>query len=376
MAFDTPTTVASTGWQSPQPVGSLLETFETQTPDLNAQGLEDPDKDKDAINIPITPSDKAGSLLENTKSEGTEDVPLEVGEDLLNVINALATEGTLDLFENREIKTVDDIRDLLTANINDKISLVNENIFQEQLSTLPPQFQSVMKYGLSGGQDVKTLLEQWGETERVFSIDVTTDEGKAEVVREYLTLSQYGTPEIINKDIETWKNLGTLDEKVDIFKPKLEQFHVEQIKSIENQARFQQEQEATYFNQYTEAVGQVLSQSDLNGLKLGNEVKQYVYENTQPIYQSQLTGKSIDGLQAVIEELKFGQNANPALYSELLLFATQPQLYREILANQLKESIAISKESTLRKKVASEAKGNIDIPVPKGNQRQNDNQRW
>lgn len=385
MAFETQTNNQS--WAGSQPTGSLLEELETnQTP--GNQGLTDPDKEKDDQTIQIPNSGTADSLLEPQKPAdsttpppaGTapaEIVGKPVSPEVLEAINGLADEGVIDLFDNREIKTVEDLKDLLAANVEDKISAVNENIFNETIASLPTQFQSIIRYGLDGGQDVQMLVQQWAATEQAFSLDVSTDEGKADAIRQYLTLTGYGSPEVINKDIETWKGLNMLDEKVAIFKPKLEQFHVEQVKQTENEAKAVAEQTARYQNSYTEAVGQTLSQADLNGLVLPNEIKQFVYENTQPLFQSQLTGQPVDALQAIVEELKFGQNVNPGFYAELLLHATQPEVYRDLITNSLKESVAINTERTLRKRVNAEVAGGVDVqkqPTPQ--QRNTANDRW
>lgn len=393
MAFET---TPAQSWNNSAPTGSLLENLDTlQAQTAATQGLTDPDKDKEDQTIQLPGQQNEGSLLENPKpadpnqpaappaattpaaTPAPEAVGKPVTAEVIEAINGLADEGVIDLFESREIKTVDDLKDLLAANIEDKISVVNQNIFNETMATLPPQFQSIIKYGLDGGQDVQKLVQQWAATEQAFNLDVSTDEGKADAIRQYLTMTGYGTPEVINKDIETWKGLNMLDEKVAIFKPKLEQFHVEQVKQIENQAKAAAEQTAAYQGRYTEAVGQTLAQDDLNGIVLPNEVKQFVYENTQPLYQSQQTGQPIDGLQAVIEELKFGAQANPAFYAELLLHATQPDLYRELIMTSLKENVAINTERTLRKRVTAEVNGGVEVqkqtPAPRQNQ---GNERW
>lgn len=389
MAFDNIPS-ANQSWGEPQASGSLLENFELNKTPAQA-GLDDPEDDKNKDLIPDGGVNSGESLLENKNNpttpaattpatpEGnstpTEEV--EVPKDVVDAINSLADTGIIDLFESREIKTIEDVKDLIAANIEEKISATNENIFQEQLSALPPQFQSIINYGLDGGTNVQQLVQQWAATEQAFSIDTTTDEGKAEAIRQYLTLTNYGTPEVINQDIETWKGLNKLDEKVAIFKPKLEQFHVEQVKNIEREAATEALQEQAYHANYTEAVGRTLSEDNLNGLVLPNNVKQFVYENTQPLYQSQLTGRPIDALQAVVEELKFGQNANPAFYAELLLHATQPEMYRELFSSRMKENVAVNTERKLRSSAARDASGGVEVQktTPKP-QPANNTQRW
>jgi hypothetical protein len=347
-----------TNWDNPKETESLLEGFEVQTDNsaLEKYGLQDPESDPNIIPDSVK-ENKDDSLLENIEKEKTDnlDKSKDDSPEIDSIASAAATllaeQGVISLYEDYEIKTKEDLVALVKDNIQDKLSEVNQNIFQEQLEALPPQFQSIMKYGLSGGTDVKSLLESWGEAERVFALDITSDTGKEQVVRDYLRLTKYGSDEEINQDIQTWKDLGTLDKKAEAFKPKLEEHQMRVIAAKEKEADDVRQQELQYTQQYIKAVGQVLSKEDINGLKLDKQTKQFIYQNVQPIYQSQLTGKPIDALEAVVEELKYGQNANPEFYSQLLLFATQPEVFMETLKLQLKNNVTIEQERKLRKQV-------------------------
>lgn len=347
-----------TNWDNPKETESLLEGFEVQTDNsaLEKSGLQDPETDPNIIPDSVK-ENKDDSLLENIEKEKTDnlDKSKDDSPEIDSIASAAATllaeQGVISLYEDYEIKTKEDLVALVKDNIQDKLSEVNQNIFQEQLEALPPQFQSIMKYGLSGGTDVKSLLESWGEAERVFALDITSDTGKEQVVRDYLRLTKYGSDEEINQDIQTWKDLGTLDKKAEAFKPKLEEHQMRVIAAKEKEADDARQKELQYTQQYIKAVGQVLSKEDINGLKLDKQTKQFIYQNVQPIYQSQLTGKPIDALEAVVEELKYGQNANPEFYSQLLLFATQPEVFMETLKLQLKNNVTIEQERKLRKQV-------------------------
>jgi hypothetical protein len=351
-----------TNWDDSQKTESLLEGFEVIKEDiaLDKSGLEDPEKDPNVLVDPIKEKTD-DSLLENLDKEKKGDKPDDSLGELDSIASAAATllaeQGVISLYEDYEIKTKEDLVALVKDNIQDKLSEVNEYIFQEQLQALPPQFQSIMKYGLSGGTDVKSLLESWGEAERVFSIDITSEAGKEQVVRDYLRLTKYGSDEEITQDIQTWKDLGTLDKKAEAFKPKLEEYQMKVIAAKEKEADDANQLELQYTQQYINAVGQVLAKEDINGLKLDKQTKQFIYQNVQPIYQSQLTGKPIDALEAVVEELKYGQNANPEFYSQLLLFATQPEVFMETLKLQLKNNVTIEQERKLRRQVKEGVSG-------------------
>lgn len=370
-----------TNWDDSQKTESLLEGFEVIKDDiaLDKSGLEDPEKDPNVLVDPIKEKTD-DSLLENLDKEKKGDKPDDSLGELDSIASAAATllaeQGVISLYEDYEIKTKEDLVALVKDNIQDKLSEVNEYIFQEQLQALPPQFQSIMKYGLSGGTDVKSLLESWGEAERVFSIDITSEAGKEQVVRDYLRLTKYGSDEEITQDIQTWKDLGTLDKKAEAFKPKLEEYQMKVIAAKEKEADDANQLELQYTQQYINAVGQVLAKEDINGLKLDKQTKQFIYHNVQPIYQSQLTGKPIDALEAVVEELKYGQNANPEFYSQLLLFATQPEVFMETLKLQLKNNVTIEQERKLRRQVKEGVSGTPLDDTNKRSSKRPDELKW
>ena len=381
MAFDVKTVDSNSvdgQWGNPGTTGSLLEALELDKT-LEQHDLVDPEKDANVL-VENEKVEGSESLLEETVTT-TEDKTTPVVKTLdttfLTALEELAKDNIIDLYEDYEIKTLDDVKLLIEDNIKSKLEGVNQNIFEERLQFLPPQFQSIVKYGLNGGSDVQSLLQSWANVENVYTTDISTDAGREQVVREYLQLTNYGTIETINEDIQTWKDLGKLESRANAYKPKLEEYHMQTVAAKEQEALQFQQQKEQYFTEYTNAVGKVLSQETVNGLPLDKTVRQYIFDNSQPIYQSIITGEPIDALQAAVENLKFGQNADPAFYSEALLFLTQPEVYKEYLVTQLKTDLAQTKERTLRKKVQADVTGNNleNVPQARANNKK-DNLRW
>lgn len=349
------------------PLYGLEEVKEGQTNELPV-----PDNDPTNVLIPLDPTTEDQNNQKDQPSGIQEEV---LPTEFLSTINDLFEKGVLDPYEGYEIKTKEDLVNLIEDNKRSWEDNLNTQIFEQRLQELNPQFQSIVKYGLNGGQDIQTLLETWKDVENTFSIDDTTDQGKEAIVREYLTLTNYGTPDVINEDIATWKELGKLDSKVDFYKPQLQEYHMSKVAEIEQSAMFEQQQKEQYFNMYTNEVGKVLNQDKIAGLDLDQNLKAYLYENVQPIYRSSLTNEPIDALQAVVEDLKFGENANPEFYTELLLHATNPDAYKQMLLTQLKTEAAISTEKVLRKQVQRDITGGI-TPQQQNSQRTNDMDRW
>lgn len=329
-----------------------------------------PDNDPTNILIPLE-SDKTSESPTQTSGIQEEVLPTE----FLSTINDLFEQGILDPYDGYEIRTKEDLASLIQDNKRSWEENINTQIFEQKLNELNPQFQSIVKYGLSGGSDIQTLLETWKDVETTFSIDDTTDQGKEAIVREYLSLTNYGTPDVINEDIATWKELGKLDAKVDFYKPQLQEYHMNKVAAIEQSALAEMQEKEQYFDMYTNEVGRVLNQPKVAGLELDQNLKAYLYENVQPIYRSSLTNEPIDALQAVVEDLKFGEYANPEFYTELLLHATNPEAYKQMLLTQLKTEAAISTEKVLRKQAQRDITGGV---TPQFNQTQKTNEidRW
>ena len=308
--------------------------------DVTLNELTNPDASQDALTNQIinsvVPSDKGQSSQGQEAPIGT---PLD--DTTGGYINRLVEEGVLLGFENGNIETYEDFKELISLNAENIAQQATRDVFSEQLRELPPQFQSIMKYGLNGGQDIQGLLNSWAEAERTIGLDMTTLEGQEEIVATYLNMINYGTPEQIAADIEMWKDLGYLQEKAEAYKPKLDEFQMQQILAKEQEAEHYQQQVNEFNNAFVNNVGHVLS-NDTNylGIQIPDQFKQAIYNQAIPQYASQIDGRQIDALEAIVEETKYGQNANPAFYTELLFHATYPEEYKKMLRSQISAEIA------------------------------------
>lgn len=339
-------------------LGSTSETGDQfqefrQEKDINLNEILDDKKEDNALN------DTFNDLTKEENKENSEEVAeitaVELDKNTSIYLNKLFEEGILAPFEGEEIKTYDDFRDLLQENIKTQLESVASNVLEAELSNLPPQFQSVMKYGMNGGTDVEGLLKNWQDAERVITLDPSTPEGKKQIVTEYLSKVGYGTEEMIANDVKAWEDLGTLDEKVEAYKPILEEMQMQKILMFERQAEQQRYQEQQFESDFLSAVEDVLIQDkQAIGLEIPVDLKQALYSQSLSQYQSQITGRKMDALEAIIEESKYGQNANPAFYTELMFHAAYPEQYKAMLLSQVKAEIAQTTERKLRSQVQSD----------------------
>jgi len=338
-------------------LGSTSETNDQfqefrQEKDISLNEIIEDKKEENPLNDTFNNLDETKEGLK----EGEENLaPAELDKNTASYLNKLFEEGILAPFEGEEIKTYDDFRDLLQENIKSQLELVSNSVLESELNNLPPQFQSVMKYGMNGGTDVQTLLESWRDAERIITLDPNSPEGKKEIVAEYLSKVGYGTEEMIANDIKAWEDLGTLDSKVEAYKPILEEMQMQKILMIEQQAEQERFQQQQFESNFLSAVEDVLTQDRQTiGLEIPVDLKQALYAQSLSQYESPFTGRKMDALEAIIEESKYGENANPAFYTELMFHAAYPEQYKAMLLSQVKAEIAQTTERKLRSQVQAD----------------------
>lgn len=279
----------------------------------------------------------------------------EVTSDAL--VKELIEKNVLLPWEGEEVKTTQDLIDLIQENMEHKLTEVNNNIFEDKLQSLPPQYQSIIKHGLNGGQDIQSLMESWVRVEKTFNTDINTEEGQEGVVKQYLLETGYGSEAMIDKDIQTWKDLGVLKEKAEAFKPVLEESQIRKVHALEQEQMIKAQQEQQFHEYHLNTINQMLTSFKLEGMELDRETKANLFDAAQPRYQSQITGKPVDTLEAIIEELKYGQNQDPALYLELMYHAADPEGFKENIKTSIKSSIAQERRRTLQTQVRKDISG-------------------
>jgi hypothetical protein len=274
-----------------------------------------------------------------------------------DLVQELIEKKVLLPWEGDKVETSEDLIELIQNNMDHKLQEVNQQIFDDRLASLPPQYQSIMKYGLNGGQDVQALINSWGEVEQTFNTDISTTEGQESVVKQYLLETGYGSEAMIDKDIKTWTDLGVLEEKATAFKPALEESQMRKVHALEQQQQMQVQQEQQFHQHHMDVIGHSLTSFQLEGADLDRETKGRLFEAAQPQYQSQITGRPIDALEAIVEELKYGQNQDPNLYLELMYFASDPEGFKENLRSSIRSTQAKQRQRTLQTEIRKDISG-------------------
>ena len=217
-------------------------------------------------------------------------------------------EGTLFGFDDDkdlEDYTTKDFRELFEANFQEREAKIRQDTPKEFFNSLPQELQVAAKYVADGGTDMKGLFRTLSHVEEIIELDPENESHQAEIARPYLTATNFGTPEEIQDEIETWTDIEKLDKKAKQFKPKLDKMQeriVAQQLAEQEQKKAQQDAAAS---QYMDSVYNTLSEGKLGDLKLDRKVQNHLYGGlVQPNYPS-ISGKPTNLLGHLLEKYKF-----------------------------------------------------------------------
>lgn len=247
-----------------------------------------------------------------------------------------------------------DIEELWQANIDNLKSEVAAQTPKEFFESLPDELQYAAKYVADGGNDLKGLFRALAQVEEVRELDPAKEGDQETIIRNYLQATQFGTAEEIEEELNTWKDLGTLEKKAKQFKPKLDQMQEEivQAQLAEQEARKQQQEQAA--EAYMQNVFEALRPAEINGLKLDKKTQATLYSGlTQPQYPS-ISGRPTNLLGHLLEKYQF-VDPNYPLIAEALWLLSDPEAYRAELKKQGKNAAV---EQTIRQLKTEQSRKN------------------
>jgi len=236
-------------------------------------------------------------------------------------------EGTLFGFDDDkplEEYSTKDFRELFEANFQEREAKIRQDTPKEFFQSLPQELQVAAKYVADGGTDMKGLFRTLSHVEEIIELDPENENHQAEIARQYLTATNFGTTEEIQEKIETWADIEKLDKKAKQFKPKLEERIVQQQLAEQEQKKAQQEQAAS---QYMDNVYNTLSQGTLGDIKLDKKTQNHLYGGlVQPNYPS-ISGKPTNLLGHLLEKYQFVEPRHD-LIAEALWLLSDPEGYK------------------------------------------------
>jgi len=312
----------------------------TEEPEQTVNAEEETAPNTEEVNEAIAELDQMITEEEEASNVGR---PRLDKSGLMDLATKMIEEGTLMPFDDDkplEDYTAADFRELFEANFQERESKVRESVPQEFFQSLPQELQVAAKYVADGGQDLKSLFRTLASVEEVVELNPANEQDQAEIARQYLRATNFGTVEEIEAEIEDWADLGKLEQKANQFKPKLDKMQESIIarQLAEQEHRKQQQEQAA--KAYTDNVYNTLSAGELSGVKLDRKTQNMLYSGlVQPAYPS-MSGKPTNLLGHLLEKYQFVEPRHD-LIAEALWLLSDPDGYKSKIQNTgAKEQVA------------------------------------
>ena len=275
-------------------------------------------------------------LIVQEEEAGNKGRPKIDKSGLHELATKMIEDGELIPFDDEkplEEYTTKDFRELLEANFKEREEKIKKNTPKEFFNSLPEELQYAAKYVADGGQDLKGLFRTLAYVEEMRQLDPADEQDQAEIARQYLYATNFGTAEEIEAEVEDWADLGKLEQKANQFKPKLDRMQEEIVarQLAEQEARKEQQAEAA--KAYTDNVYNTLVTGELDGVKLDKKVQNMLYSGlVQPNYPS-ISGKPTNMLGHLLEKYQFVEPRHD-LIAEALWLLADPAGYKAKIKDQ------------------------------------------
>ena len=275
-------------------------------------------------------------LITQEEEAGNKGRPKVDKSGLFELASKMIEEGELIPFDDDkplEEYTTKDFRELFEANFQEREAKVKESTPKEFFNALPEELQLAAKYVADGGQDLKGLFRTLAQVEEMRELDPDDEYDQAEIARQYLYATGFGTPEEIESEIEDWRDLDKLGQKANQFKPKLDRMQEEIVARQLAEQEYKKEQQAKQARAYTDSVYNTLLTGEVGGIKLDKKVQSLLYSGlVQPNYPS-ISGKQTNLLGHLLEKYQFVE-PNHGLIAEALWLLSDPDGYRSKVKEQ------------------------------------------
>ena len=294
-------------------------------------------------------------LISQEEDAGNKGRPKVDKSGLVELASKMIEEGSLVPFDDDkpiEDYSTKDFRELFEANVTERENKVRENVPKEFFAALPEELQYAAKYVADGGQDLKGLFRTLAHVEEMRQLDPTDVNDQAEIARQYLNTTGFGTAEEIESEIQDWYELDKLEQKANQFKPKLDRMQEEIIYKQLADQESKKQQQAVAAKAYTDNVYNTLLTGELGGVKLDKKTQSTLYTGlVQPNYSS-ISGKQTNLLGHLLEKYQFIEPRHD-LIAEALWLLSDPDGYKGKVREQgSKEAV----EKTVRQLKTEESK--------------------
>jgi len=275
-------------------------------------------------------------LITQEEDAGNKGRPKVDKSGLYDLATKMIEEGSLIPFDDDkplEEYTTKDFRELFEANFQERENEIRQNTPREFFNALPEELQVAAKYVADGGQDLKGLFKTLAHVEEMRQLDPTDEYDQAEIARQYLYATGFGTPEEIEAEVQDWKDLNRLEQKANQFKPKLDAMQEEIINRELAEQEEKKELQARQARAYQENVYKTLANGTIGGIRLDKKVQGLLFSGlVQPNYPS-ISGKPTNLLGHLLEKYQFVEPRHD-LIAEALWLLADPNGYKNRVREQ------------------------------------------
>lgn len=295
------------------------------------------------------------NLITQEEDAGNKGRPKVDKSGLSELAAKMIEEGTLIPFDDDkplEEYTTKDFRELFEANFQERENKIRQDTPREFFEALPQELQYAAKYVADGGTDLKSLFRTLAQVEEMRQLDPSNEYDQAEIARQYLYATGFGSAEEIEAEIDDWAELGRLGQKAQQFKPKLDKMQEDIVNKQLAEQEYKKQQQAQQAKAYQDNVYNTLAAGELGGIKLDRKIQSQLYSGlVQPNYPS-ISGKPTNLLGHLLEKYQFVE-PNHGLIAEALWLLSDPDSYRNKVRDQgAKQTV----EKTVRQLKTEEAR--------------------
>ncbi len=197
------------------------------------------------------------------------------------------------------------LEDLIDLNQDNKEKQIKELYRQEFFDSLPGHFKYVAQNLADGSVDPQAVYASLARIEQVRQLDPSDVNDQETIARNYLTVTDFGTPEEIAEQIEEWKEANALGKKVTAFKPKLDAMEEQQLIAYTQQAEQQKLEQQKAAEWYAGSVEEVLKTGAIGGSKIDRKKQQQLYHSLLlDVQPSPRTGQPTNAVWRKLEEIQ------------------------------------------------------------------------
>jgi hypothetical protein len=263
-------------------------------------------------------------LIAQEEEAGNKGRPKVDKSGLYELAQKMIEDGELMGFDDEkplEEYTTKDFRELFEANFNEREAKVRNNVPKEFFQSLPEELQIAAKYVADGGQDLKGLFRTLAQVEEMFELDPNNEYDQAEIARQYLYATQFGSAEEIESEIQDWSDMNKLGQKANQFKPKLDRMQEEIVARQLAEQEYKKEQQSKQARAYQDNVYSTLAVGQVGGVRLDKKTQGMLYSGlVQPNYPS-ISGKPTNLLGHLLEKYQFVEPRHDLIAEALWLLA-------------------------------------------------------